>query len=106
MAMGMPISSGDAVITSAVLDRAAPRALSIRWRQENELLAQAGQHVETLEHLLQKTAWTTHAIDTSWSMLHAPLLGNLDGDGQLEVIAGKRFQGHEGKDPARTNPYA
>ncbi len=58
----------------------------------------------TVEELSGATKWTTHAIDTSWSCIHAPLLADLDGDGNPEVIAGKRFQGHEGKDPGENEP--
>ena len=70
-----------------------------------ELLVKARrEHRPTVEHLLGQTIWTTHAIDTNWSCIHAPLLADLDGDGTLEVIAGKRFQGHEGKDPGENEP--
>ncbi|HEX5105396.1 MAG TPA: FG-GAP-like repeat-containing protein, partial [Pirellulaceae bacterium] len=43
--------------------------------------------------------WTRHAIDTSWAQAHSLLLVDLDGDKRLEVVAGKRYMGHEGKDP-------
>jgi predicted dienelactone hydrolase len=43
--------------------------------------------------------WTRHAIDTSWAQPHSLLLADLDGDKRLEVVAGKRYMGHEGKDP-------
>ena len=33
-----------------------------------------------------------------------PLLADLDGDGTIEVIAGKRFQGHEGKGSRENEP--
>ena len=48
--------------------------------------------------------WTQHAIDTSWSQAHAPLLADLDGDGCAELVAGKRFLGHDGKDPGEYDP--
>jgi hypothetical protein len=43
--------------------------------------------------------WTWRAIDTSWSQPHSLLLADLDGDGKQELVAGKRYMGHEGKDP-------
>jgi predicted dienelactone hydrolase len=43
--------------------------------------------------------WTLHAIDTSWAQPHSLLLTDLDGDRQLELVAGKRYMGHEGRDP-------
>ncbi len=76
----------------------------VDYPHRNELLGRAEQHTETLDSLLRKSVWTTHAIDTNWSCVHAPLLADLDGDGVLEVIAGKRFQGHEGKDPGENEP--
>ena len=44
-------------------------------------------------------AWVRHAIDTSWAQPHSLLLADIDGDKQPELIAGKRYMGHEGKDP-------
>ncbi len=58
----------------------------------------------TRDELTGRTPWVTHAIDTSWSCAHAPMTGDLDGDGKIEIIAGKRFQGHEGKDPGENEP--
>jgi hypothetical protein len=43
--------------------------------------------------------WTRHAIDTSWAQPHSLLLVDLDGDKRPEVVAGKRYMGHEGRDP-------
>lgn len=48
--------------------------------------------------------WQRHAIDTSWSQAHSLLLADLDGDGHSELIAGKRFMGHDGKDPGEYDP--
>jgi hypothetical protein len=45
------------------------------------------------------SSWTRHAIDTSWAQPHSLLLADLNGDKQPELIAGKRYMGHEGKDP-------
>ena len=51
-----------------------------------------------------RTRWTRHAIDTSWSQAHSLLLADLDNDGHAEIIAGKRYLGHEGNDPGEYDP--
>ena len=43
--------------------------------------------------------WTPHDIDTSWSQAHFLLTADLDGDGTPEVVTGKRYHAHNGKDP-------
>ena len=48
--------------------------------------------------------WRRHVIDTSWSQPHSLLLADLAGDGQPEVIAGKRYMAHDGKDPGAYDP--
>jgi hypothetical protein len=48
--------------------------------------------------------WTRHTIDTSWSQCHAPLWADLDGDGVSELIAGKRYMAHDGRDPGAFEP--
>lgn len=46
-----------------------------------------------------KLLWKQHVIDDSWSQAHVLEWHDLDGDGQQELIAGKRHYGHGGKDP-------
>ena len=45
------------------------------------------------------TTWVNHLIDDSWSQAHTMTWADLDGDGQGELITGKRVWGHLGKDP-------
>jgi len=44
-------------------------------------------------------AWTWRAIDTSWAQPHSIFLADLNGDKKPDLVAGKRYMGHEGKDP-------
>ncbi|MFO1094767.1 MAG: FG-GAP and VCBS repeat-containing protein [Planctomycetaceae bacterium] len=43
--------------------------------------------------------WAYHLIDESCSQTHALHFDDLDGDGQRELITGKRFFAHNGHDP-------
>ena len=48
--------------------------------------------------------WVRHTIDESYSQVHALKLVDIDGDGQLELVAGKRYRGHSGNDPGSYDP--
>jgi len=48
--------------------------------------------------------WVKHTIDESFSQVHALKLADIDGDGELELIAGKRYRGHSGDDPGSYDP--
>lgn len=43
--------------------------------------------------------WEKHSIDDSWSQAHYLILADLDGQGHLELVTGKRYRAHNGKDP-------
>jgi hypothetical protein len=48
--------------------------------------------------------WVRHTIDESYSQVHAVALADIDGDGQMELVAGKRYRGHDGGDPGSYDP--
>lgn len=50
--------------------------------------------------------WIKHAIDTSVAGCHTPLWEDLDGDGVKELIVGRRYLAHEGRDPGEYDPQA
>ena len=60
--------------------------------------------MEQLEPIADSTTWKQHLIDQSWSQAHAMTWADLDGDGQGELITGKRVWGHLGKDPGANDP--
>jgi hypothetical protein len=51
-----------------------------------------------------KRAWSQHRIDKSWSQAHVVLLADLAGDGNKELITGKRYHAHNGNDPGGNEP--
>ena len=50
------------------------------------------------------TRWNQQVIDKEFSQPHALHLADLDGDGQPELITGKRVYAHNGKDPGGREP--
>jgi hypothetical protein len=46
--------------------------------------------------------WTKHVIDESFSQSHALLLTKIDGE--MQLITGKRYRGHNGNDPGSYDP--
>ena len=48
--------------------------------------------------------WIRHTIDNSWSQAHATELIDLNGDGRLDLVTGKRYMAHNGADPGEKEP--
>ncbi|MBD2872817.1 FG-GAP repeat domain-containing protein [Paenibacillus arenilitoris] len=48
--------------------------------------------------------WTRHEIDGSGSQFHDMQLVDLDGDGKLELVTGKRYRAHNDGDPGADDP--
>jgi len=51
-----------------------------------------------------KRTWTRHPVDQTWSQAHAIILADLDGDGKMEAVTGKRYRAHNGGDPGSDDP--
>ncbi len=51
-----------------------------------------------------KLAFKQHVIDDQWSQPHCLHMADLDGDGQDELITGKRVFAHNGRDPGGQDP--
>ena len=48
--------------------------------------------------------WTRRVVDNAWSQGHASTLVDLNGDGRLDFVTGKRFMAHNGSDPGEREP--
>jgi len=48
--------------------------------------------------------WTHHEIDKSFSQSHGLALVDINGDGNPDLVTGKRFWAHHGKDPGEREP--
>ena len=51
-----------------------------------------------------KREWIKHVIDMDHSQYHDMFMADLDRDGKLELITGKRYRAHNGNDPGSTDP--
>ncbi len=48
--------------------------------------------------------WKTHEIDKSFSQTHAVCLADINGDGLMDFVTGKRWWAHGGNDPGGDQP--
>ena len=48
--------------------------------------------------------WKKNVIDESWSQPHAVTLVDLNKDGKMDILTGKRYMAHNGKDPGEREP--
>jgi hypothetical protein len=48
--------------------------------------------------------WVRHLIDNTWANAHSSALADLNGDGQLDLVAAKRYFGRGGADPSEREP--
>lgn len=46
-----------------------------------------------------KISWEQHLIDDKWSQAHYLAFADITGDGKKEIVTGKRFMAHNGRDP-------
>jgi hypothetical protein len=68
-------------------------------RAQNSADSVAKNPPSAIRHPPSTRTWTWRAIDTSWAQPHSIFLADLDGDKRPELVAGKRYMGHEGNDP-------
>ncbi|HKP16402.1 MAG TPA: FG-GAP-like repeat-containing protein [Gemmatimonadaceae bacterium] len=50
------------------------------------------------------TRWIRHTIDDRVSVMHALAVADLNGDGRMDLVTGKRFLAHNGNDPGEYDP--
>jgi hypothetical protein len=51
-----------------------------------------------------RRSWVKHSIDPENSQYHDMIWADIDGDGKGELITGKRYRAHCGKDPGADDP--
>jgi len=51
-----------------------------------------------------RRTWAKHVIDSARSQYHDMTLADIDNDGRVELITGKRYRAHNGSDPGWADP--
>ena len=53
---------------------------------------------------LVENKWRTKEIDRTFSQTHAVCVADINGDGLLDFVTGKRWHAHSGGDPGAKRP--
>ena len=69
----------------------------------NDLVYGAGHHYGVFWLENRAGGWQEHLIDNSWSQAHAITLADMDKDGRLDIVTGKRYLAHD-IDPGAYEP--
>lgn len=69
----------------------SPHDYGIWWYEQNQ--NEEGQ-----------TSWTRHLIFNEFSQVHGLAFTDVDGDGDPDLVAGKRYYAHNGHDPGANEP--
>ncbi len=91
---------GDASVPILVLDVDGDGDNDLLWGRGHDI----GLYWLEQDRKAPGVRWVRHAIDTRCSQAHALVAADLDGDGRTEIVAGKRYLGHEGRDPGELDP--
>jgi hypothetical protein len=70
---------------------------------KNDLIFGAGHDYGVFWLENKGTQWQEHLVDNSWSQAHAVTLADMDRDGKLDIVTGKRYLAHD-SDPGAYEP--
>jgi putative membrane-bound dehydrogenase-like protein len=62
------------------------------------------QTAQASGELQPSVSWKTHLIDDSIAQTHALVLADMNGDGLPDLVTGKRYYAHNGRDPGEDEP--
>jgi hypothetical protein len=71
---------------------------------DNDVLSSSAHAFGIWWHEQKPDGWTTHTIADDLSQTHAVCLADIDGDGLMDFVTGKRWWAHGGRDPGADMP--
>lgn len=71
---------------------------------DNDVLSSSAHRYGIWWHEQTPEGWKTHTIADDFSQTHAVCLADIDGDGLMDFVTGKRFWAHMGRDPGEREP--
>ena len=100
-----PASSGQPPAPPRVVELGFMHVLDVNADGRNDIVTAAG-HDYGVFWFEQGDGgkWTRRSIDNAWSQGHASTLVDLNRDGRLDLVTGKRFMAHNGTDPGEREP--
>ena len=71
---------------------------------DNDVLSSSPHSFGIWWHEQTDQGWQTHEIDRTFSQTHAVCLADINGDGHMDFVTGKRWWAHGGRDPGGDQP--
>lgn len=71
---------------------------------DNDVLSSSAHRFGIWWHEQTPDGWITHTIDDTISQTHAVCLADINGDGRMDFVTGKRWWAHMGRDPGAEMP--
>ncbi|SFB52414.1 FG-GAP repeat domain-containing protein [Algoriphagus aquimarinus] len=103
------LTSGDWVFHPATIsDKAAHmQILDVNGDMKNDVVSSSAHSMGVWwQEYINDSTFQTHLINNLTSQTHATILADLNGDGEMEMIAGKRYLAHNGNDAGDADtPY-
>jgi hypothetical protein len=104
----LPLSGQPAAAAGAapkLLELGFMHVMDVNGDGKNDVIAGAGHNYGLFWFEQGKDGqFARRTIDASWSQPHASTIVDLNGDGHLDIVTGKRFMAHNGSDPGEKEP--